>query len=71
MTRTEAAAATERSLATTRDDEALRADADVEIAALKPHRSRRKGLKPAVQLIEQQRRMFGPEISVTVWSRRG
>jgi len=49
----------------------LPAVAHVEAAALKPHRQHRKGLKRAAVLIEQQRRMFEPEMSVTVWSPRG
>ena len=54
-----------------RDDRPLLpAAADVEAGSLKPHRDRRKGLKPSTVLIEQQRRMFEPETTVTVWRRR-
>ncbi len=43
----------------------------VSIEKLKPHREHRKGLKAAAVLIQQQRKLFEPEISVTVWKQRG
>ena len=49
---------------------AVPAMAHVDAAALKPDRQHCKGVKRAAVLIEQQRRMFEPEISVTVWTHR-
>ena len=43
---------------------------DVSVDDLKPRRARRKGLKQAVHMVEEQRNLFGGETKLTIWRPR-